>query len=75
MPTTSNQDIPTEGAHVRLDTDPRDIGVPVTMVREGGRMIVEGTAISDDRMIVAARPVGEETTFRLRRGDVRMIEN
>lgn len=57
MPKTT--DIPTEGDYVRLDTDPRDVGVPVTTAREGVRMIVEGTAISDRGLIMAVRPVGE----------------
>jgi len=72
MPKTKS--IPTEGDHVRLDTDPRDVGLPVTMAREGGRLVVEGTAISDGGLIVAVRPIGEETIFRLRRGDVRPVE-
>ncbi len=72
MPQT--EEIPSEGDHVRLDTDPRDVGVPVTMAREGSRLIVEGTAISDNGLIVAVRPIGEDTVFRLRRGDIRPVQ-
>ena len=63
MPDT--QTIPEKGNHVRLDVDPREVGIPPATVQEGSRLIVEEAALTDESYALEVRPMGEETTYRL----------
>ena len=65
MPET--QTIPERGNHVRLSVDPREVGIPPATIQEGSRLVVEEATLTDEGYALEVRPMGEETTYRLRR--------
>jgi hypothetical protein len=64
MPET--QTIPERGSHVRLGVDPGEVGISPATVQEGSRLIVEEAALTDEGYALEVRPMGEETTYRLK---------
>lgn len=54
---------PKSGDHVRLNTDPDEVGLPAT-VQQDSRLVVEGTRITKDGYTLEVRVVGN-TTFQL----------
>ena len=54
----------TRGDLVRLDIDPREVGLPAT-VQEGSQLVVEAAMVGDDGYILEVRQMYGETTFRL----------
>lgn len=74
MSSVTGYRIPEKGDVVRLDVPPTAVGLH-GKVREGDRLTVEGTAISDaSGLVVKVRPYGSETTFRLRHDHVRPVD-
>ena len=63
MPDTKT--IPTRGDHVRLDVDPREVGLPPATVQEGSRLVVEAARITERGYTLEVRPWGKGTTFQL----------
>jgi len=63
MPETKST--PERADHVRLDIDPREVGIPPATVQEGSRLIVEEATIAKDGYTLEVRPMGESTTYRL----------
>jgi hypothetical protein len=68
MPDT--QTILKKGDHVRLDIDPREVGIPPATVQEGSRLVVEEVTLTEEGYSLEVRLIGEETTYRLKAGHV-----
>lgn len=62
---SDTQTIPARGDHVRLDVDPREVGIPPATVQEGSRLVVEAAMITERGYTLEVRPCGKDTTFQL----------
>jgi hypothetical protein len=57
--------IPARGDHVRLDVDPREVGLPPATVQQGSRLVVEAARITERGYTLEVRPWGKSTSFHL----------
>ena len=72
MPDT--QTIPEKDDHVRLGVDPREVGIPPATVQEGSRLVVEEAILTEEGYSLEVRPMGKETTYRLKAAHVTPID-